>query len=50
MNDARDNPAIINTSGTWLVLGQMWLYRSPLGVRKPKQMSHPSLQSPDQKA
>lgn len=47
MDDARDNTAIINTSGTRLVLGQMRLYRRPLGVRKPKQVSHSRLQSPD---
>ena len=47
VNDARDHAPIINTSGTGLILGQMWLYRRPLGVRKPKQVSHPRLQSPD---
>ena len=47
VNDARDHAPIINTSGTGLILGQMRLYRRPLGVRKPKQVSHPRLQSPD---
>lgn len=47
MDDPGDHAPVINTPRTRLVPGQMRLYRRPLGVRKPKQVGHSCLQSPD---
>jgi len=37
MDDAADDPPIINTTRTGLVFRQKRLNDSPLGIRKPKQ-------------